>query len=338
MRIIWDWLRLSHYAAIGEAATSEQAAGIFRASLDQFEELMNAAAATGPAARPLPLFYALSQAGRALSASRGGEAHFGHGITADPSPGDVLDTIVRPSQRGDQLGQFQAVSKALGSPLLSGPTPLIALLASLPETGMEMLETVTDRPRPLEVWPIEEPVALMRTRVILPPGWDQVLVAFDEEKLTATRVHQILAAYPSANKKLALPDAYKTLSSVPKQWTPRGMGVPMLVKSNQLDEVAPEYRVLGRRWLRPAIDGTTTLPIALMTWWLVLFTLSILARYHPLIWVRALDVDSSPAAVTLERAMRKASDAVPQLLAEAIYGTSMKLPALAFTGGESPFD
>lgn len=299
---------------------------------------MTAAAATGPAARPLPLFYALSQAGRAITASRGEQDHHGHGITADAGPGDVLNTIVRPSQRGDQLGQFQAVSKALGSPLLPGPTPLVALLASLPETGMEMLETVTDRPRPLEVWQAPEAAGLLRVRPIPPPGWDQVLVAFDEENLTTTRVHEILEAFPSANDKLGLPDAYKTLSSVPKQWTPHGLGVPMNVRSNQLDEVAPEYRVVGRRWLRPAVDGTTPPPIPLMTWWLILFTLSILARYHPLIWVRAMDVDSSPAAVTLERAMRKASDAVPQLLAEAIYNSPMRLPALAFSGGESPFD
>src|SRR5437588_2602717 len=104
MRIIWDWLRLSRYAAIGEAAKNDEAAGIFRASLDQFEELMNAAAATGPAARPLPLFYALSQAGRAVIASRGGEEHFGHGIAVEASPDDVLNTIVRPAERGSQLG------------------------------------------------------------------------------------------------------------------------------------------------------------------------------------------------------------------------------------------
>jgi hypothetical protein len=338
MRIIWDWLRLSRYTAIGEAAKNDEVAGVFRASLDQFEELMNAASATGPAARPLPLFYALSQAGRAVTASRAGPDHYGHGITVDASPGDVLNTVVRPAERGGQLGQFQAVSEALGSPLLPGPIPLVALLASLPETGMEMMETVTDRPRPLAAWPVEQPVELIRTRLILPPGWDQVLVVFDEEKLTATRVTDILKQYPSATGRLGLPEAYKRMSSVPKQWTPRGLGAQMLVKSNELDEVAPEYRVVGRRWLRPALDGTTPPPNPLMTWWLVLFTLSILARYHPLIWVRAMDVDSSPAAVTLERAMRKAGDAVPQLLAEAIYNTSMKLQPQAFSGGESPFD
>jgi YaaC-like protein len=71
-----------------------------------------------------------------------------------------------------------------------------------------------------------------------------------------------------------------------------------------------------------------------MTWWLLLFALSMLARYHPLVWIRALDVDTSAVAVTLERAMRKAVDALPQLVSEAIYGISMPVPELT----ESPFD
>lgn len=338
MRIFWDWIRLSRHGPVGAAAKDPEAAGIFRAALDQFEELMNAAETTGPAARPLPLFYALSQAGRAITASRGGEDHHAHGIAADASTNNVLETIVRPSERGGRPGQFQAVSGTLGSPLLPGPTPLAALLASLPETGMEIIETATDRRRPLAVWPIEEPVRLLQTRSVLPPGVDQVLVVFDEEKLTASQAIAILELYPSVSGRLSMPQAYTQLSSVPKQWTPRGMGVPMFVKSNELDQVAPEYRVADRRWLRPALDGTTTPPSPLMTWWLILFSLSILARYHPLAWVRALDVDSSPAAVTLERAMRKASDAVPQLVAEAIYNSSMTVRELAFSGREPPFD
>ena len=51
-----------------------------------------------------------------------------------------------------------------------------------------------------------------------------------------------------------------------------------------------------------------------MTWWLLLYALSMYARYHPEAWVVALDVDSSPAAVTLERAMTRAIDALPQLV------------------------
>lgn len=42
----------------------------FGAALEQFEQLLGAAEVSGPASAPLPLFYALSQAGRAIAAAR----------------------------------------------------------------------------------------------------------------------------------------------------------------------------------------------------------------------------------------------------------------------------
>ena len=44
--------------------------GVFVSALEQAEQLMRAARDVGPAARPLPLFYALSQAGRAITAAK----------------------------------------------------------------------------------------------------------------------------------------------------------------------------------------------------------------------------------------------------------------------------
>ena len=42
---------------------------VFQAALTQAEELWEAASAVGAASRPLPLFYCLSQAGRAICAA-----------------------------------------------------------------------------------------------------------------------------------------------------------------------------------------------------------------------------------------------------------------------------
>jgi len=47
----------------GAAKGNTVAAATYQAALEQFEELTNAAASVGYPARPLPLFYALSQAG-----------------------------------------------------------------------------------------------------------------------------------------------------------------------------------------------------------------------------------------------------------------------------------
>jgi YaaC-like protein len=72
-------------------------------------------------------------------------------------------------------------------------------------------------------------------------------------------------------------------------------------------KVAPEYRYRGDRFLRPAIDGAGGVPPSpLMTWWLLLYSFSILARYEPRRWVKLLDLDGSKVAVLLRYALEEA--------------------------------
>ena len=52
-------------------------------------------------------------------------------------------------------------------------------------------------------------------------------------------------------------------------------------------KVAPEYRYRRDRFLRPSIDGAGDAPSPLMTWWLLLYSFSILARYEPRQWAEA---------------------------------------------------
>ncbi len=91
--------------------------------------------------------------------------------------------------------------------------------------------------------------------------------------------------------------------------------------------LAPQYRWVGRRWLRPAIVGAEP-PVPLMTWWALLFGLSMLARYHPAEWAQALDRQHSWAATELERAMDVAIEALPQLILEALACMPALLPPL----------
>src|ERR1700729_4560762 len=53
-------------ALAGQADDRRQ---VFQSGLAQAEELWDAAAVAGPASRPLPLFYCISQAGRAVCAA-----------------------------------------------------------------------------------------------------------------------------------------------------------------------------------------------------------------------------------------------------------------------------
>jgi hypothetical protein len=64
-----------------------------------------------------------------------------------------------------------------------------------------------------------------------------------------------------------------------------------------------------------------------MTWWLITFGLSMLARYHPRLWVDALDIDASSEAVLLERCMEEALAVLPELVESAIIDAARSDPA-----------
>ena len=57
-----------------------------------------------------------------------------------------------------------------------------------------------------------------------------------------------------------------------------------------------------------------------MTWWLLLYSFSILARYEPRRWAQLLDLDSSKAAVLIEYALEEALTVIPHLVLEALDG------------------
>jgi hypothetical protein len=125
MASMWDWLRQTRSNPPGTASTDPDAAELYRASLEQFEQLMRVAAEAGPASRPLPLFYALSQAGRAVAAARGGHDHQHHGLTLDRGiPADPLEALVKPSGVMNAPGQFQVVAGCVQSPTIDSGVEL----------------------------------------------------------------------------------------------------------------------------------------------------------------------------------------------------------------------
>jgi hypothetical protein len=323
------WLRASLPGPPGKANDDEQRRAIYRAAMQQFEELLHAAAVTGYAARPLPLFYALSQAGRAIVASHGGEPAQSHGLTLrekDICTDDPLETLVTPAAGS---GWFQAAAEAAISPGLPGPVPLGALIASLPELSGELLRLRT-WPRALFVaalpGPEPKPVRIDGSR------WFSAGITIRrEEGESPETVARLLKDYPAVMRA-----GYRLPGQLGRQcvdWdvTAGGasivvlLGDPLPGRSPQeaFDAIAPQYRWAGRRWLRPSLAGAEP-PTPLMTWWVLLFTLSMLARYHPVEWAQALDRRSSWAATELERAMDMAIDALPQL----ILATLARLPAL----------
>src|SRR5690348_1314581 len=85
---VWYHLRASRSDPPALAGTDESRRQIYVASLAQFEELMGASSNVTAATRPLTIFYALAQAGRAIVAAHSQNAPpITHGITTlDPEP------------------------------------------------------------------------------------------------------------------------------------------------------------------------------------------------------------------------------------------------------------
>jgi len=65
----------------------------------------------------------------------------------------------------------------------------------------------------------------------------------------------------------------------------------------------------------PAVAGNTKAYDLVVAWWLVLYCLSMLARYYPQEWTEMLDVDRSALAVPIEHFMSIAYSRVPELIA-----------------------
>ena len=94
-----------------------------------------------------------------------------------------------------------------------------------------------------------------------------------------------------------------------------------------IDAVAPEYRYSSERFMRPSVEGAQKpTPSPLMTWWLLLYSFSMLARYQPRKWTRILDLDKPGYAASLQFCLEAALSAIPHLVLEALDGESHLLP------------
>ncbi|MEV0639567.1 hypothetical protein AB0I77_32470 [Streptomyces sp. NPDC050619] len=84
------------------------------------------------------------------------------------------------------------------------------------------------------------------------------------------------------------------------------------------DTRAPAYRFIADRFLRPSFEPATAPPTPLMSWWLLLYSFSMLSRYQPRKWSEALDVDKSSSAAALEYALDIALEVIPHLVLEGL--------------------
>jgi hypothetical protein len=290
----------------------------FWAALQQFEELLDAAGTVGPASRPLPLFYALSQAGRAITAAHGSvpwELH-GHGLEmpGPSSPKHLLERTIEPKPTGND--SFHRVAQTIGSAILTGPVELGAVWASLPY-GLPKAWT--------EKWPTTLSVRPLVTGETVPSGEAPAVVyvtGVDQPPKTAIR--KLLAQYPTAQGWYFPGDSQLTERQTPLGWRVllawTADGPSWDDRWAKIREVAPEYRRREQHWLRPAVGAQKDYLKPLSAWWILLFGLSIVARYEPAEWAKVLSINESDLAAPLESLLDDAMLDIPRLVLEALEG------------------
>jgi hypothetical protein len=310
-------IRATRASPPGLAADPKRHA-VYTAALAQFEELMTAAASASAASRPLPLFYALSQAGRAITAAHGGDTWRMrmHGLQAPHLDGDVLNVAVRvdAKSKGDTVDSFTGIVTATQSTAPTAPATLGELWASIPSVA-DLLPDPS-RPRPLRAVTEENSTSHM----FVVHSVRAHLVGIDLE--SAEEVRTLLSGYPMAAG--AVLEAAQSICPW-YEYTDWGEGLRVMWPGEitnigeyraTVDYLMPFDPASDARWLHPAAGGVHATPI--VAWWMLLFGLSMLARYEPAGWATALDLDRSLVAAALRELLDRALGAVPEVVFSAL--------------------
>lgn len=337
--LIWQGLRATRWDPPAAAAADKARRRTYVAALEQAEQLMRAAGSVGPASSPLLLFYALSQAGRAIAAAAKGLKGpdwllDGHGINVTPGVLKSADLaqITTVTDAPGRKGSFARLSELLGSPLWPkderGPVPLEPLWDCIPECrDLALSDDLVARRTPLQI-ETQMYSGLEGNPLVPTPLWplpDWVLDAQDG--------HAALAEYLSAfvlGERAAVPYVLTSAEGPPEFVRHVGGGGEVTMnwepppdwpggdagKVAYLESFTRAY--CGGRYLFPTVAGEDRTMHPLMAWWAVLFVLSMLARYEPARWGAYIAVDSSRHAVTLERILGQAREVVPRVVAETI--------------------
>jgi hypothetical protein len=352
---VWREIRALRAAPTGRAAGHNKRGATFKAALRQAEELAAAAAAVGYASSPLPLFYAVEQAGLAIAAAKHKDDSppSSHGLSFD---GDFRDkNILRRQVKPDsERGTFPMVCDALRSPQLAGPVELGALWAANPDLHAVPI------PPSYGTWhrSIDQVVGVRQlydghglvkqdaeAAVVNTGGYMPISVPVPGD--TVAEVEEAVQVYPTLRDTHGLVQGpYGAVRGKPDDKMRRhphlyrdrfservevGLPIPLQISHAELWgqqdrlfsvlEVEPSYplhpdpHMIG--FVLPELAGGNA-PHPLMLWWALLFGLSNLVRYHPAPWVAALDLDRSEVAVRLEQVLDIAAERVPERLLAAL--------------------
>ncbi|MBG6185197.1 hypothetical protein IWX65_003176 [Arthrobacter sp. CAN_A214] len=275
---------------------------LFTSSLEQAQQQFDAAAHIGFESRALNLYYGISQAGRAISAALtpvGSEMApevSGHGLRVlnlrSVQASDFWEVEVRGI--GGENSSYGRLAYLLNSDPLDSPVTLGAIWHMIPELCLDYPIghypelRGTDKPYFQQGEPIDHNAFIVQATATEIEKDAQVLRRTYPDLIDAELVRFGGGSYSTHDDGTRTDEALFTSS--------RGIQLRKL----RNDTV-----------LMPACnDGSKALD-PLLTWWVLLYTLSMVTRYEPVIWTRIIDVNRSPIAVLLETALSKALEAVP---------------------------
>jgi hypothetical protein len=322
-------IRATRASPPGFARDDDERRRVYGAALAQFDELIAASAAVGPASRPLPLFYALSQAGRAIAAAHAKTAWSLrlHGLSSQELSVATLDIEVsRMAATGkdeSSVDSVTGVADATGSEVFAKAATIGALWSSLPEV--------------FDLLPASFSRELIPVRLALEPDPEGIRGRIDQAHLYAVAIDcdgtpdeldkDLSENYPTSVGM----NAYRPFQGQPVMRVFTHMGSGLVVRWNReaardagLDRDVAALERDGWSWLRPSVSGVAL--SSLLTWWTLLFGLSMLARYEPAGWMRALDYGSSELAAPLAGLLDIGVTRVPELILGALMAAPESEP------------
>jgi hypothetical protein len=305
-----SWRRIRALRSEPPAGMPTSRQTLFSSSLEQAQQQFESAARVGFESRALNLYYGLSQAGRAIAAAltpanvgKSPEVS-GHGLRVasfqSAKAKNFWEIEVR-AEGNDDTSYGRLASLLRSAPLLA-PVSLAEIWHMIPEVHLDHPVGKFVEPR----W-VNKPYA----RSGLPPESSFTLQATEEEMDQDAAKLRVL--YPDLREATVLKFKGGSYSE------DSGVRTDEAVFSYE-GRPSPVRSLRGSTVLMPACGDCPQSLDPLLTWWILLYALSMVTRYKPVLWTEIINVNRSPLAVPLETFLSKALEAVPAQIHATLSG------------------
>lgn len=295
------WRRIRALRSSPPAGMPGSRQKLFTSSLEQAQQQFEAAAHVGFESRALNLYYGMSQAGRALAAAltpqNAGKSPevSGHGLKVIDFHAVNTKTFWKTRLRvdGNDDTSFGRLASLLRSSTLVTPVSLGEIWHMIPELYLDHPVGTFNQPR----WthkPSDRSGFSVETTL--------TLQATDEEM--ENNAAKLRALYPELREADVLKFKGGSYSEDNEIRTDEAV-------FSYEGRRNPSRQLRGSTVLMPACGDNSSALDPLLTWWVLLFALSMITRYKPVQWTEIIDVNRSPLAVPLETMLSKALEAVP---------------------------